>query len=404
MQILLTGQDCYCEFLKMARFCDLPEALVVEILLLLPADSLLTMKCVCKWWCAMIKDSTFVARHLQYAKKRPSTSILLKYLYQDPEAHMNRYVKRLLSISNEDAHSCKVDENINIPRFCKRNEHWTGPLGSQCNGLLCISDKDEGTILLCNPVTKQSKVLSTSCIVDQYDFRVTDLLGFGYDSRANEYKIIRVVSFEVDEFTFLRHGPSRAEVYSLSTDSWREINYTEPETGRCACADSEDEAYCSGVYYWMVRDIDKVRIVSFDMCAEEFRMVPIPNDMQRLDLRKNLAVWNECVAMMLYPMWSPRIDEPGIPFIEMWVMNKDGSSSSSSSWTKRQTIRLSGDIKGPLTFWKSDELLVDDKNFRVVTYNLHTQRIVNLPLENVMWCRATFFVKSLVPIHGDIAG
>ncbi|KAF3454547.1 hypothetical protein FNV43_RR04995 [Rhamnella rubrinervis] len=375
----------------MARFCDLPESLVIEILLWLPADYLITLKCVSKWWYGIINDPTFVANHLEYTKKRSSTSILFKYLCCHEETRKNIDVKKLLTVSNNDIHSFKIDEDVSIPRFCKRNEHWTGPLGAQCNGFLCIADNDEGAIMLCNPVTKQSKVLSTSCIV-QDGFRKTDFLGFGYDSRANDYKIIRVVSFQVDEFIYLRTGPSRAELYSLRADSWREIKGMEMEMGRCM--DSEEEAYCGGVYYWLVRGTDKAKIIAFDMCKEEFHTIQMPDEMQRLDLRMNLAVWNESVAVLMYPMWLPRLEDPGIPYILMWVMSK-----GSPTWTMHQTIRLCKNIRGPLAFWKDDELLLDDKNYRVVSYNLHTQRFVDLPLENVMWCRATVFVKTLVPLN-----
>lgn len=385
----------------MARFCDLPESLVIEILLWLPADSLITLKCVSKWWYGIINDPTFVANHLQHTKKRSSTSILFKYLYPHQQTRKNIDVKKLLTVSNDDIHSFKIDEDIRIPRFSKRNELWTGPrmqnelwtcpLGAQCNGLLCIADNDEGTILLCNPVTKQSKVLSTSCIV-QDGFRITDFLGFGYDSIANDYKIVRVVSFQVDEFIYLRNGPSRAELYSLRADSWREIKGMEMERGRCM--DSEEEAYCNGVYYWLVRGSDEVKIISFDMCKEEFNTIQMPYEMQRLDLRMNIAVWNESLAVLMYPMWIPSFRNPGIPFILMWVMSKD-----SPTWTMHQTISLCKDIRSPLAFWKGDELLLDDKNYRVVSYNLHTQRFVDLPLENVMWCRATVFVKTLVSLN-----
>lgn len=42
-------------------------------------------------------------------------------------------------------------------------------------------------------------------------------MGFGYDSRANEYKVVKS--------GFDRSKNLRAEVYHLSTDSWRELNF-----------------------------------------------------------------------------------------------------------------------------------------------------------------------------------
>lgn len=47
--------------------------------------------------------------------------------------------------------------------------------------------------------------------------------GFGSDHKSNDYKVVRIVWFWNDSIV----GPDRpplVEVYTLSTDSWKQIN------------------------------------------------------------------------------------------------------------------------------------------------------------------------------------
>ncbi|XP_030934863.1 uncharacterized protein LOC115960220 [Quercus lobata] len=92
---------------------------------------------------------------------------------------------------------------------------------SLCNGIFCLECYDNrhvNTILhLWNPSIRKFKMLSVP--YNNYHYAYSFTLGLAYHSQNNDYKILRIVSY-VEVFG-VKLPPAEAEVYTLSTDSWR---------------------------------------------------------------------------------------------------------------------------------------------------------------------------------------
>ncbi|KAL5555672.1 hypothetical protein UlMin_037908 [Ulmus minor] len=342
----------------MEKLYYLPEETMEEILLRLPPQSLVRFKCVCKSWNRLINDPSFINKHLLINKNSSCTSLFLT-------------CDKLLSLAsifndknndNSDYISYLVEE-INIPR----------PKEDPLSGL-------EETIILCNPAIKEFKVLPKSFF---FKNSINRGFGFGYDSISNDYKVVRI--FSKGE---LRDDVSKAEVYTLGSDSWREIKMN--INLRC-------------VYYWW-NDVqphgvaNDDMIISFDMHEEKFNRIPLPDNVQKKMQyigSKTLTIWNESLALFFtYEYLHMYL------FFEMWVMvdNFDGSS-----WIKHLTIEPLAHINHlPLAFWKKDELFMESSTGEIVTYNLFTKKLRKLPINHkrVAFTHADFYVKSLVSVKG----
>lgn len=140
-------------------------------------------------------------------------------------------------------------ELFNLPMF-RGEEKFGFPECHNCNGIICLVGFYED-VILCNPVLNESIFYIKSGRVD-----VDGLIGygrmgsgFGYDSRTDDYKIVRVAT----------RPYYRAKVITLGTGIWREVEMPLDDYSlRELCS----YAYCNGVCYWMTHSVENM-ILSF---------------------------------------------------------------------------------------------------------------------------------------------
>ncbi|KAG5550553.1 hypothetical protein RHGRI_015497 [Rhododendron griersonianum] len=155
-----------------------------------------------------------------------------------------------------------------------------------CNGLVCISLSPLGyPLILCNPsTTRQFREIPGAewdCDWDDENMLYVRQVsfGFGFHYSANDYKLIRIVSYTSPT----RRNDIRADLYVMSTDTWTEIDVTKfslffgemNEYGGydtiVRFASSSTSALLNGVFYWPATAVqtDQVVVVvvvmSFDM-------------------------------------------------------------------------------------------------------------------------------------------
>ncbi|OEL15031.1 hypothetical protein BAE44_0023950 [Dichanthelium oligosanthes] len=138
---------------------DLPEDIHTEILLRLPAKSVLRFRSVCKAWCRITTDPYFLAAH---ARLRPAGVLLCTYLNSTgcrnrPLGCAIDVVLDLLLVSGEQAGRRRLVHYHKCLTTTTDPLQWWPPhcllLGS-CDGILLL-EKEGGFYLLCNPVTRQ---------------------------------------------------------------------------------------------------------------------------------------------------------------------------------------------------------------------------------------------------------
>ncbi|KAH7859757.1 hypothetical protein Vadar_005130 [Vaccinium darrowii] len=217
------------------------------------------------------------------------------------------------------------------------------------------------------------------------------VFGFGMDPKTNDYKVIWIRIFydtegwnDTDTFNhYIQVG-----VFSLSSDSWRELN------GNLAPVDlvhySKFYSYADGFYYWFAGENDiNMFILSFDMVNEVFLVIPepggIPESVKDVSW-KEYAFYESSIARILYDC------EEEDRCYTIWVL-KDGC------WTKEVTIGPLLGVESPLGFWKDGGLLLQSRTTgELVVSDPITGEIKYVGIENPE--QVFIYTESLVSVEG----
>ncbi|XP_061363193.1 F-box/kelch-repeat protein At3g23880-like [Gastrolobium bilobum] len=244
-----------CEFL--------PQEVVEEILHRLPVKSIGKCMSVCKSWNIMIKSHSFIFSHLS----RPSL----------PLFHVSD-----LSLSDLDL--CTVHYSLYSPKRIRvflsvapnSNEHVSF-IGSS-NGLVCLSvSYIYYNISLWNPVTRKHLQLPNPPNPPYYYDSLTFSYGFGFDSKNNDFKVVRLY-YPEGRFSY----PPKVELYSLNEGAWRDINASHI---KLTVKKLHQHSFLNGNVHWLAtRGTDPFPrrndcILMFDMVEEKFNTMELPEQL-----------------------------------------------------------------------------------------------------------------------------
>ena len=214
------------------------------------------LTCVSKSWNSIITNSDFNVIRLKQAKSlsynnNNNNGYLLYMPIRDDDSTSSR--KELcISVWNNDRTLTNISK-FETPFGCAR-------LVCFCNGIyLCVSYYYSNVLYLWNPcIGKFKKLVTTS---------TGGVHGFAYDSQNNDFKILRM-------------GAEVAEVYTLSTDSWRKVVISVE-----SLSESTDYIYSSspclffnGALHSIVQSGSHYFILAFDVNDEIFREIMLPQN------------------------------------------------------------------------------------------------------------------------------
>ncbi|XP_028785357.1 F-box/LRR-repeat/kelch-repeat protein At2g27520-like [Neltuma alba] len=279
----------------------LPEDIMANILKRIPIKSLSRFRCVCKQWKNLFQTRSFIADYLHHPGHDDTPPLLLQSNHRTDPLKL-RFVdekKRVREFQNPPSIDSLQCANL---------------IGSS-NGLVCVEFDESGTspfsLLLWNPTTTKVRKIPRAI----NDFKGNCILGFGYCQIINDHKIVRVYEFDLKV--------NGVEVYSLSTNSWKEIKYKNLKGKRLF----HDTVTVNGTMFWHGSENS---IVSFDIETEEFRLIPMPVIYpQALTV---LTVYENKLAMFSITATLLRME----PLL--WVMEGTGASEEGSSWTRKYWI------------------------------------------------------------------
>ncbi|KAI9085355.1 hypothetical protein K1719_032732 [Acacia pycnantha] len=326
----------------------LPQEIITDILKRLPVKSLIRFRCVCKHWKNLVHNPTFITDHLRHSGHHNPN-----FLFFHPSSYEYEKTGKLNLLNCE----MQVRDLQKAPLFdylCARRFKIIG----SSNGLLCVKIRRNElarppSVLLWNPATKDVREVPRSRTIDSCKFGCE--FGFGFNSSLNDFKIVAI-----------DHQIDRMGVYSLSTDSWKEIelkNFPEDFTFF-----DETAVFSNEAIFWKGEiggEEGKEVIVSFDTTKEVFTFIPWPTNTALNTLRSlyfvNITVYKDKLAIF---------HSGGDGSLWVWVMEEDiGSSRERWNWTKKfigghypQMFNCVG------TIWRNEIVIVGNTETRAADY------------------------------------
>ncbi|GAB2298393.1 hypothetical protein Dimus_032458 [Dionaea muscipula] len=389
------------------------EEVLVEILTRLPVRSLLRFKCVCKTWFSLIRSEYFVGKHL-FVRSMMFKDYNFENLLVD--CHHIRNGENGFQFSAVDGDTLSVVRNkFKIVSSSPDSKNHPLPkclfVGS-CNGIVCLLVKlfvglmPQQSLLLWNPATGEVKNL-------QHE-KVIDVLGFGFDPKNNDYKVVVLSDSSTPGLT------EHIFVYSSRLDSWKSLDRPHwPNFDHFTSTTSSGGRMLN----WLGSHSDTYHdiVILFDLSEEAFLTTPMPPgiemkckcgwNLQQCNLIQNTS--DEPSTVLCSPNQRECACFDNEKIIHIWTLNEYGESGS---WTKLRSVvvmlrsvvvmfdyvlwRGRYDL---LVLWKGgEEVLFEIKQHeRLASYNLITQQLRFFRLKG--WpCLG--YTESLVSINGRYGG
>ncbi|KAJ7965157.1 F-box protein [Quillaja saponaria] len=275
----------------------------------------------------------------------------------------------------------EIEKKLDFPLI----EGHTYYVKGHCDGLLCVIIND-GTIALWNPSIKEYKKLPIPC-----NFRNTrEVLGLGYDSTINDYKLVRAPSSYCK--CKIKDYHPQVEVLTLSTNSWRKL--PDEDTPPYFIEHFLQAHTVNGGIYWLTLDDWATVILRFDLAKEKFKLVPEPPN----ELNRNIS-WLGVLKGSLCALHSHRFS-----YLDIWATKDD------KNWSKLITIPkirgpdpcLSSLDYGPLCFTQSGALLISVRGKGILAYDPKADSYRKLAVpEEQHWLSEIVYTESLVSPHGS---
>ncbi|KAG8363911.1 hypothetical protein BUALT_Bualt19G0071700 [Buddleja alternifolia] len=210
--------------------------------------------------------------------------------------------------------------------------------------------------------------------------------GFAYYDQTNDYKIVRIVSRDEDVVegsvnvnagSSYQAANSKIEVYSLITNSWKNI---EVDYFPWGVIDIRSKAFLNESVHWLVnhRDVDKdvMVILAFHFGNEVFQEISLPNyEDDGDDLMEYIGIIKGNLSLLLFHLIDQvRWEEQ----CYLWIMKEYGVVGS---WTKMYSITVHPRIVAPLMFTINEEIIYENGEEDVVSCHLGRKTITSLGLE-----------------------
>ncbi|KAK4253317.1 hypothetical protein QN277_010640 [Acacia crassicarpa] len=376
-----------------------PQVILEEIFHRLPLKSLVNCICVCKSWKSLISDHSFICDHLNrtiQANLDNSSLFLFTSLKKRVQGFKYYECQDFYSLysdnhqQSDDGDNSSVMKSSVIPLFTCEHKEMVGT----CNGLVCLADYfvlDTSDLIIWNPCIQKYLVLPKPSVI----FRLSDpdhrrnrvFFGFGFDSKAKDFKVVRLVSTINN-----KEETPQVEVFSLASCSWRNITGKAPPILLCMQVLWKHQMSINGVIYWVVSQRRNGRIhnfiLTFDLVEEEFGELMLPEILRESPHQLSILVGEDSLAVV--HTYCSEADEE---YISIWVM-KDLWSEVFHCDTRRY-----GGISSVLAIRNSGELVLRIYGGMIILLDPVNESVKDLGPRDFVHAFAGYHVESLFLIN-----
>ncbi|KAL4376675.1 hypothetical protein GQ457_02G032150 [Hibiscus cannabinus] len=325
---------------------------ILKILERLPVKSLVRFRSICKSWNSVICDPCFISTHLQSSLSNNAPFLLLGGVKKGRDKYSLNY----------DKDGFDRFKQLQLPVFSWASD---SPVIGSCNGLSCVQmftyefEYYDLNFLLWNPSIQKYVSLPQLSFSEAEDLNV----GFGFDSRTNDYKLL-VVGVDKD------YRSIQPYLFSLNENCWKRVNANSPSYA----FGPKDMTFVNGALHSLgnqERNDDEYShaILGFDLSAESFFEINLPESLVGL-CPVDLSIMNygeSSIAVSIDPLRGQ--------LHELWVMKEYGVVES---WTKVLTLdgfQLCACIPSVLGFRKNGEVLLRVRKVKMASLDLNSQQM-----------------------------
>lgn len=258
-----------------------------------------------------------------------------------------------------------------------------------CNGLVCLLGPN---IFFWNPsIQRFLDVPWPSDIFTVYGSSYKYALGFGFDSRANDFKLVRLVYIEGESPSPLYDYelPPKVELYQLSTGSWRRI--TDPAPCYEILKSQWTQVFMNGAVHWIAftrnRRGFRCVILRFHMDGEFFSTISLPHCLvNEFPQNLKIAMLGRTLSVLQcgwYPFGNRYVSS-------VWMLR---NYDVLESWTKIVSVDPSQGLGMALDCRENGEMLMTSRNGELVSYKPENQTVKGLGIRGA---QDSFFLGSFV--------
>ncbi|KAI3456543.1 hypothetical protein Pfo_013206 [Paulownia fortunei] len=349
----------------------IPFELIEDILRRLPVKTLKRFRAVSKSWCSLIDSGNFIKLHLHHS--------LISNSHR-------RLILGGLGLYSIDLDLLDKAHVIKPPFYYKSVDG----ISNSCNGIVLVMSEPP---VLWNPFSREYKVLP-ECSVEYstgLESYSKTTYGFGYDSRNDDYKVIRVVEFR-NEITHVWMY-SETKIYGLKSNCWRR---TESFPYPLPFLRGHWRVHVNGSLHTLVEDPDHIyaaRIMAFSVESEKHYEVMMPPGIRIRNVDLSLDMIGGCLSVVCTHRSR----------VVIWVMKEYGVKES---WIKLLSICPPaiemGHFVKPLVYSREgDKVLLNCDEKRLVWYVLRKRNVDDVSVDGIPFVfYAEACVESLISLDG----
>lgn len=263
----------------------IPDDILFRIFVRLPVKSLIRFKCVCKYWLRLLSSRDFI-HHYSAAASSENPMVWFREPYFSN--HTFACVDSSGCFSEFTLAFLKVDVVVSY----------------SCNGLLlCLRDGNPGALYVCNPTTREFKLLPKITGRESSMERLS-VVGMTVDPSTLSYKVVLgliITMLQINCFVFDSETNEWMRLVSSGGHGFIDARrQRSASVGCCLC--------------WLAQGHSNIRML--DLSKNELRKIPLPDEIENIPSGKFCLLELEgCLSLIQILVWR---------WMDIWVLKEKG--------------------------------------------------------------------------------
>ncbi|XP_056697974.1 F-box/kelch-repeat protein At3g06240-like isoform X2 [Spinacia oleracea] len=265
----------------------LPEEMIVEVLLRLPAKSVGRFRCVSNRWSCLLTEPQFIKSHLNRIKQHPTTEEPIFFCSPDSGIFYSTQLNNAIAHHLFDEMTCFAARlTFDDHRFYSSHR----PDGS-CDGLILMKNDHLNKLFLINPITREVKELPSLSYAPESHVSC-NTYGLGHDSINDDYKVV-MISHNMISRNMIKPYCMCVDVYSVRNGTWKRVDNSSYDL---ILGEGDPGFFIDGSIYWIARKAsDDSYVISYIMLLQHLilgkRSLANCHFRVWLTVRRNVPVW-----------------------------------------------------------------------------------------------------------------